>query len=269
MQSKFIKISELKSKFGTNFIVDNINDIYDFKNSDFENGVFPVVELEEVLSCVDYWKEDYFSKSLNDHINQYKSVLKSAISNQIDLTQKSFLTLEHSLKYRLTSFIHKNKEYDNLKSKFSNLKNIRDGLDINPTIINPKVKLLDDEDLVRVPYTSFKEDQILYLVATDYAMNLKIDSYTVKEVNLRKSTDISYDSYDYCFDYIVENMNDPLDKFVLDHEKVNTFDGIKMKTGLYEQSMFIEKQQATDHILKVLTNMKDSINEQIIKIQNF
>lgn len=266
MQSKFIKISELKSKFGTNFIVDNINDIYDFKNSDFENGVFPVVELEEVLNCVDYWREDCFSKSLNDHINQYKSVLKSAISNQIDLIQNKFLTLEYSLKYRLTSFIHKNKDYDNLKTKFSNLKNVRDGLENNSSIIIPKVKLLDDEDLVKVPYTSFKEDQILYLVATDYAMNLKIDPYIVRKVNLSKSNDTNFDYY---FDYIIENLNNPLDKFVLDHEKVNTFDGIKMKTGLYEQSMFIEKQQATDHILKVLTNMKDSIDEQINKIRNF
>lgn len=266
MQSKFIKMSELKHKFGTNFTVENINSIYDFKNSDFENGVFPIIELKEVLTCVDYWNENYLKKSLNEHIEQYTSVLKSAISKQIDLVQNGFLTLDHSLKYRLTSFIHKNKEYDKLKSKFSNLKNVRDGLDTNSSILNPKINFIDDEDLVQVPYTSFKEDQVLYLVATDYAMNLQIKPYIVNKVHLRKSNDTNYDYY---FDYIVENVNDSSDIFVLDHEKVNTFDGVKMKTGLYEQTMFIDKQKAIEHILTVLTNMKDSIDEQINKIRNF
>lgn len=261
MQTKYITLSEMKGQFQTIFVLKNDSQYLNKQQVNFETEQFPIMRV------VEKFKGDPNSETLSalDSLlfvrETYKAQMIDIIKNHNKELQLIIDKHEGTLIKKIISKVFKSKELITKKEEIKKYEQYILDIDDKPMLKDAIVMSLDDEEQLRIPFYSLKLNSIVYEVSTAFIGSLKITPYLVKEVYLYTNMDES-SPCDYEFDYILESTEDNKKK-ELSYSSLRTFDGKRMKNGIYENFIFVNKEDAKDHVKKVLNNMKLSIDEQI------
>lgn len=257
MQSKIISVSELKQSFPIYYTTKN--DTYDgfFSRLDFEKGSFPVVNIHETFVPLNELSDEQGIK------HNYESWIIDAIDQKIYQWESFIKSHTNTFKKRVQNIFKPVPEiayYKELIARYSPYLSRRKPLS---DLLSFHLVRLDDGHLLNIPDFSLHREQELYYVEPGLSANLKLSKVVVDKIDIvAASSDTLLD-----FEFSYRFKGDAIPS--LSASDMRYSDGLVIKVGYYQQYIFISKEEAKKHGLKVLENLRDSVQRQIDELQSF
>ncbi len=264
MQSKQVEAKFLKEHFPSYL---SFNKELSFKN----------LTLKKILS--NETLEFYFYDSIKgSYQNETKTRVpmnsKSICLNEIlnILTERlDYLNLlideqVNSKLRQITKFFRNNDEFNSLISEQAKIqKLIANPSEIEKNIL-VEVSLIDQNTLYSIPFNTLEYHQNVYIVTQSFNSYLEIKKYEVEDIIIINTQNNLEFNTDFEFNYYLKNTENN-ELLEISYHNFRNFDG--SKSNINNGFLFVNLEDAKEHCILSLNNLKNNIVEKIKEIQNY
>ena len=260
MQSKLVTVESLKKNYQCFF---NLDKKFDINISTILSGS-PVYYIfsenikgayrEKVNNLTEQELRDNCTQQIVNILNSRLEELNSMIALTLKLKFLKIFTLPNNKKIL--------EKLEEEKNKIELLLNNKANIEKNVIV---EINSPESHMLVGIPFYSLNINDSIHIVSQNFNSYLDIKKYTVKDIIIVDTKLDPEFNCDYEFTYYVSDENNNL--LEIPHFNFRNFDG--KKAQINEKFIFTDVDDAKEHCILVLNNLKNNIEDKINKIRNY